>query len=193
MAVEVGAGMRYLSRATPFAIAINLAIGLLRLIEPENRYLSAAFDAAKEAWAWTGVFPIRIWGGIMLLCAVALYVVRNRDMQLRVVAFLCSGVWILWGSLQAISAYDSGHGNVCQTEHIVNGCHLPVGYSGAVFYWFAAAIHLLLVFRTAPLDRRQRARRKVDRWQDQPRGGQVMSMTAQQPRTQRHRPQAPPA
>jgi hypothetical protein len=146
--------VRYVSRATPFAIAINLGIGLLRMFEPENRYLSAAFAAAKEAMAWTGIFPIRAWGILMFACGVVLWIVHKHDTATRVAAFLISGVWILWGSLAFISAFNSGYGQVCTAQHIVDGCHLPVSYSGALFYWFVAAIHMLIVFRVSPLDRR---------------------------------------
>lgn len=140
---------RYVSRAVPFAVMINLLIGLLQIVEPRNRYLSVAFDSAKDA------MPIHAWGWCFMGAAVILFLLRRTDIPLRIAAGL-SGLllWGLWGVLALESAYSSGKGNVCSAQVLVNHCHLAVSYRGAAFYWYVAATHLLIMFQVAPLERR---------------------------------------
>lgn len=86
----------------PTYLAIDLIYGLALLLSSPSRYVSPAYDAARD------VLPLRVWGVVFLILAavmaVAIILKRRRVMMLA----LCLGVgiWACWGTLFLAALFD---------------------------------------------------------------------------------------
>lgn len=110
-------------RATRYAVtlvALNAALGLIRLLESANRQQSDAFHYAKQ------VMPLRGWGILFLAVAVAMVIARNHATCTRAAAAFGLGVWVFWGALLASAAGFDGRSS----------------FAGAILYIAGAVRHL---------------------------------------------------
>jgi hypothetical protein len=107
-------------------VALNGALGLIRLLESTNRTQSPAYRLAKQAMNplpfWQ---PMRWWGALFVAVAVATVLTHRSEVGLRLVAAFGVGLWFFWAALLASSAYLDGRSS----------------YAGAVVYTAGAVRH----------------------------------------------------
>lgn len=111
----------------PWLVVIEVGVGLLRLFESAQRYMSPGYTSAKElmsihSWGW-----LFLGSGLLLLFSW----LTGHDRTTKVVAFLTSWTWFFWAMLSIQSAESTQASS----------------YSGALFYLSFFSIHLVVAFR----------------------------------------------